>query len=176
MKRLCIVLIVLTFTCPAFGTNRDHIGWWLYYHGDYSETDGRNDPRVQEVFTVFEKVKNVADIVVSRIPRLFIIDTAAEPYAIALPDGAIIINRKTLDICYSDVDEQKAFQRLAYILGHELAHLSNNDFLHREVFRVLREFGGKTVYEEVAPLFDLSSPENAGEFKKKEFIADKIIL
>ncbi len=174
MKRVLIVLIVFIFTCPAFGGNRNRIDWWLYYYGDYSETDGKSDPRVPGAFAVFERVKQVADKVVSRIPRLFIIDTGAEPYALALPDGAIVINRKTLEICYSGVDEQEAHQRLAYILGHELAHLSNNDFLHREVFQVLREFGGQAVNDEVAPLFDLSSPEKTGEFKKKEFMADKM--
>lgn len=174
MKRLLIVLLAFILTCPAYGDNRDHIQWWLYYYGDYSALGGKNDPRVPGIFAVFERVKQVAEKEASRISRLFIIDTNAEPYALALPDGAIIINRKTLDICYLNVDEQKAHQRLAYILGHELAHLSNKDFLHREAFQALKEFGDQRDNNDMASCFDLSSLEKVREFKKKEFMADKM--
>jgi len=176
MKRVLGVLIALIITYSVFGDNRDKIKWWLYYYGDYSETVGKNDPRVQQVFDVFERVKSTADKVVSRRPRLFIINTRGEPLALALPDGAIIINPKTLDICYSGVseDEEKAKQRMAFILGHELAHLGNKDFMHREAFQALEEHGTGNSKEKIRSYFKPSKQEKTREYKKKELMADKM--
>jgi tetratricopeptide (TPR) repeat protein len=128
---------------------------------------------VQRVLAVFERVKDAADKVASRRPRLFIIKTRSEPFALALPDGAIIINPKTLDICYSGVDEETGDQRAAFILGHELAHLANNDFMHREAFLALKKHGTEGDNKDITPYFK-PSPEKAKEFKKKELMADKM--
>jgi len=49
----------------------------------------------------------------------------ADPWAIALPDGYIIIASQTLDICYKNVSKEIGDTRIAFILGHELAHLAN---------------------------------------------------
>ena len=173
MKKVLVVLIVLIITCSIFGDSRDYIKWWSYYYKDYSETDGKNDPRVQRVFAVFERVKDAADKVASRRPRLFIIKTRSEPFAMALPDGVIIINPKTLDICYTGVDEETGDQRTAFILGHELAHLANNDFMHWEAFQALKENGTKEDNKDIVPIFK-PSPEESKELKKKELMADKI--
>jgi tetratricopeptide (TPR) repeat protein len=174
MKRFLGVLIALIITYYVFGDNRDKIKWWLYYYGDYSETVGKNDPRMQRVFTVFERVKEVADKVASQRPRLFIIKTRSEPFAFALPDGSIVIHPKTLDICYTDVDKETGDQRAAFILGHELAHLSNKDFMHREAFQALEKYGNQKSDEEITPIFEISCLEKAKLFKKKELMADKM--
>ncbi|MCP5103747.1 MAG: M48 family metalloprotease, partial [bacterium] len=173
-KRVLCVLAALMVSWSLFADNRDHVWWWLHYYGDYSKTDGENDPRVPEVSAVFQRVKQVADKGASRRPRLFIINAGAEPLAQALPDGAIIINRKTLDICYSDGDGPKAHRRMAFILGHELAHLANNDFMHREAFQALKKYGSGKINDKIASYFKPSSPERAKEFKKKELMADKM--
>jgi tetratricopeptide (TPR) repeat protein len=173
MKRVLGVLITLIITCSVFADSRDYIRWWSHYYKNYPETEGKNDPRVQRVSTVFKRVKDAADKVASRRPRLFIIKTRSEPFAMALPDGVIIINPKTLDICYSGVEKETGDQRAAFILGHELAHLGNNDFMHREAFQALKEHGTKQDNLDIAPFFK-PSPEEAKELKKKELMADKM--
>jgi len=173
MQRVLSVLIALIMTCSVFGDNRNNFNWWSYNYEDYSETDGKNDPRVQRVFAVFERVKDAADKVVSRRPRLFIIKTRSELFALALADGTIIINPKTLDICYTGVEKETGDQRAAFILGHELAHLANNDFMHREAFQALKEYGTKEDNKDIVPIFK-TFPEEAKELKKKELMADKM--
>ncbi len=172
MKRFLSVLIVVLIACPLFGDNRDQIQWWLYYYGDYAAVKGKNDPRVQCVFAVFDRVKEAADKVAARLPRLYIIDTKGEPYAMALPDGSIVINPKTLDTCFSGVDETKAGQRLAFILGHELAHLANNDFLHREAFLALVKYPGPKDEGEITQIVKRPDEDKKDELKEKELIAE----
>ncbi len=172
MKRFLSVLMVLCTICPLLGDNRDQVQWWLYYYGDYAAAKGKSDPRVQRVFAVFDRVKETADKAAARLPRLYIIDTKGEPYAVALPDGSIVINPKTLDTCCTGVDETKAGQRLAFILGHELAHLANNDFLHREAFLALVKYPGPKAEGEITPIYKRPDEDKKDELKKKELTAE----
>ncbi|KPA10820.1 hypothetical protein MHK_008977 [Candidatus Magnetomorum sp. HK-1] len=50
--------------------------------------------------------------------------------ALSFPDGTVVISTGVIDLCYLDVTPKVGDGRLAFILGHELAHLSNNDFWH----------------------------------------------
>ncbi|MCK5058186.1 MAG: M48 family metalloprotease [Candidatus Aminicenantes bacterium] len=168
-----IALFILLSGFSIFGNDKNYIQWWELNHGDYLNTEGKDDFRAKWAYKVFEKVKNTADKVAHRPPRLFIINTRGEPYALALPDGGIIINPNTLNICYANVKPEKGDQRLAFILGHELAHLANDDFMHHEAFLVLQQYGIEKVDEEIAKHFKLSKPEKANEFKLKELMADK---
>jgi RNA polymerase sigma factor (sigma-70 family) len=114
-----------------------------YEKGDYEDTIGKNDPWVGWASAVFERVKATADKPGGRFPRLYIINTKGEPFALSVPDGGIIINPTTLETCYADVDRAEGDRRLAFILGHELAHLANKDFMHQEAFQALQKYGKK---------------------------------
>jgi tetratricopeptide (TPR) repeat protein len=172
MRKALIVLLTLSAFFSLSSSSKDSSPWWIYNYGDYANTEGKNDPRVQQAFAVFERLKNAADKSEDRPPRLFIINTQGEPYAQALPDGGIIINTKTLDICYTGVDKEKGNQRTAFILGHELAHLAHKDFLHMEAFLALKEHGDEKVRKDLFEYFKRSDPEKTRECKKKELLAD----
>lgn len=175
MKKALIVLLILPalYNLYANRENKDYTPWWIYHHGDYAKTARKDDPRVSWAFEVFEQVKNAADKTADRTPRLFITKTRFGPYALSLPDGGIIINPKTLDICYNGEDRKKGDSRLAFILGHELAHLGNKDFIHRQAFLTLKEYGDKKAKKELCQYFQLSDPEKTREFKKRELLADQ---
>jgi tetratricopeptide (TPR) repeat protein len=175
MKKALIILLILPAFYNLYGNrdNKDYTPWWIYNHGDYAKTAKKNDPRVTWAFEVFEQVNNAADKTADRTPRLFIIKTRLGPFALSLPDGGIIINPKTLDICYHNEDRTKGDSRLAFILGHELAHLANKDFIHRQAFLALKEYGDKKANKELSEYFQLSDPEKAREFKKRELLADQ---
>jgi tetratricopeptide (TPR) repeat protein len=143
-------------------------------HGDYAETEGKADPRVKHVFTVFQRVRDAADKTASRPPRLFIIRTRGEPYAIALPDGGIIISRQTLDTCYKGASTETGNRRMAFILGHELAHLANNDFIHSEAFQALTRHGSPTDQDEIKSIIKPTKPEQEKAAKGKELMADRM--
>lgn len=169
MKKVFIFLLILPIISSLYGLDEDedYIQEWIYNHGDYAKTNGKNDPRVKWADRVFERVKNAADKTGARLPRLFIINTRGKPYALALPDGSIVINPITLDISYGGGDRAEGDRRLAFILGHELAHLANDDFMHREAFVALKKYSKKEALQKLQE--DFKMPEN----RTKEFLADK---
>ncbi|UCH96055.1 MAG: hypothetical protein JSV88_04175 [Candidatus Aminicenantes bacterium] len=169
MKKALIFFLILTALYNLYGDREDknYIEWWIENYGDYAKTEGKNDPRVIWAFEVFEEVKNAADKIANRPPRLFIIKTRFGPYALSLPDGGIILKPETLDICYESADRAKGDQCLAFILGHELAHLANKDFIHMEASQALQEFVKEEAREKLENDFKL--PEN----RTKELLADQ---
>jgi tetratricopeptide (TPR) repeat protein len=173
MKQCLTLLLSLLLTWPLLAHNKDYSGWWIYNYGDYAQTVGKNDPRVKGAAAVFERLKDAADKAEARLPRLFVINHKKGPYALAVPDGGIIINPQTLDICYNDATKAEGDSRLAFILGHELAHLANRDFIHREAFQALQQFGEKGVRDRLIGYFELSDPEKAKIHRERELLADR---
>ncbi len=103
------------------------------YIAAYGAIAPEQDPRVATAYRVFAKVKAVADKSIRRMPKLVVIASATDAWAIALPSGHIVLSRKGLDLCFKDADQATAETRLAFILGHELAHLAHDDYWHHEV-------------------------------------------
>ncbi|MCG8316074.1 MAG: tetratricopeptide repeat protein [Pseudomonadales bacterium] len=107
--------------------------------GFYIETYGRIAPesnqRAALAHDIFARVRHVADSNQRHMANLEIVDSPADPWAISLPDGYIILSKGAIDLCF----EIPAIKEtcLAFILGHELAHIANDDFWHQEVSRFL---------------------------------------
>jgi tetratricopeptide (TPR) repeat protein len=104
-----------------------------FYIATYGAIDPSQDPRAATAFRVFDKVKAAADKSIKRMPRLVVISGATDAWAIALPSGHIVLSRKALELCFKSADPATAEARLAFILGHELAHLAHDDYWHHEV-------------------------------------------
>jgi len=96
-----------------------------YYKKEYEKLD---DVHAKKYRTIFERVRNVADESSNRIPRLILLKENVSPYVFSLSDGSIIICKKVIDLCYFQVDESLGDARMAFIIGHELAHLARDDF------------------------------------------------
>lgn len=106
----------------------------------YIETFGSSDPReapVARAEQIFDRLRQVAGRPGKYQPRLQVVDSPGDPWAIALPDGYVVLSRPVLDLVYRDATEAEGDARLAFVLGHELAHLIKNDFWHQEVFQAL---------------------------------------
>jgi tetratricopeptide (TPR) repeat protein len=170
---MTILLSLLLASVIFSQDNREYSQWWLATYGDYVLTGGQKDSRVRESFKVFERVRNTVEKGTKRTPRLFIISSGGDPFAVSLPDGGIIISKKTLDTCYSKVKPETGNRRMAFIIGHELAHLANDDFMHREVFRIIKKYGKENANEEAGRYFNLTGPEKAKESRLKEIMADR---
>jgi len=175
MKYLILFLLILAF-CSFSQTNKgsNNIGWWVYYFGDYPQTDGKTDPRAEWTKEVFERVKSVADRVDARDPQLVIIKDKRVGYALALPDGGIIINPSTLSDCYDGSGRTLGDSRMAFILGHELAHLSNRDYTQQEAFAAMESLGDKTIDKILKQELNVRGDEKSRseDSKKKEIMAD----
>jgi tetratricopeptide (TPR) repeat protein len=171
--RAVILLLLILLVGQLFGSNRDYTQWWLFEYGDYERTIGTDDYRVEWAREVFERVKNASEKNDERPPRLFFIKSGAGPYAMALPDGGIIVHPGTLDICYDGCERTEGDRRIAFILGHELAHLANKDYIHREVYLALESHGDNKVRKELLKYFEVPRSEKEKTFKTREFIADQ---
>jgi tetratricopeptide (TPR) repeat protein len=128
------VLLMLGYSAWASENPKDHIDYW---QKNYDELLPKDDPRVEKAQRIFNRVLNAAGRRPGIVPRLFIVKTDAAyiPLAFAIPDGGIIISKKVLDICYKD--PKRGDDRLAFILGHEIAHQLKDDFWHQRFFQAV---------------------------------------
>jgi tetratricopeptide (TPR) repeat protein len=171
---ILFLLAIIVAMCNLFSQKKDYTEKWSYDHDSYIEKEGKNDPRVKWAFKVFEKVKRVADKAEARIPRLEIINTRIGGiYARSLTDGGIIIDPNTLDICYRGLGREQGDSRLAFILGHELAHLANKEFIHQEAFAALQKYGNQNIKKKLARYFKLECVERSRVLRKRELLADQ---
>jgi len=108
-----------------------------YYIDKYGRAS-QDDAQVRRIYQVFEKVSLVADKRHHRVPKLLVYNNEnicqGEPLAAALPDGYIVLSKKAVEILYKDNGDTRA----AFVLGHELAHLANDDHWHMEFFNLAR--------------------------------------
>ncbi|MCP4106033.1 MAG: M48 family metalloprotease [Desulfobacteraceae bacterium] len=152
-----------------------HIEWLLGIYGELSQED---HPLVLRAGNVFERVVAVADKCASRPPKLLIIRGAGNPWTMCLEDGTVILGQKGMEICYQGVDKATGDSRLAFVLGHELAHLARDDFWQWTAFETLErlESDQKTVLELlnlIRKTEDVDDTDLAKEIRrKKELQAD----
>jgi len=90
----------------------------------YPKTD---QEMIENAYVIFERVRSVADKKANRYPELDIISQKGIR-AYAQEDGFIRITQDTIRFCYANVDKNIGNTRLAFIFGHEMAHLANDDF------------------------------------------------
>ena len=105
MNKSSVVLICLAFSTAIF-LNRDALAEEpadpLAHVGHYIETYGLVDsltPKVQRAHDIFARVRLSAESPIGLTPSLKIINSDGKPWAIALPDGYIVLSRAALKIC-----------------------------------------------------------------------------
>ncbi len=106
-----------------------------FYIDSYGQIDPKNDKQVALAHQIFARVMAVADKSTQRFPKLVVVNHQRKPWAIALPDGHIVLSKKALTTAHLNAKPEETEARLAFVLGHELAHLSHDDFWHREVLQ-----------------------------------------
>lgn len=109
-------LLAAMFMSPALGEQTIE-----FYKRLYGEAE--SSPRVERARKVFDRVQAAADRSGSRYPEFAVLRGVEEPLAKALPDGGVVVNQRALAVCYKSKDLKKGDDRLAFVLGHELAHL-----------------------------------------------------
>jgi tetratricopeptide (TPR) repeat protein len=148
----------------------------------YIERDGlanqKTDHHVANAYRIFNRLCAVADKKGRSILQLKVIEGDREPWAIALEDGYVILTRGAIATAYRGVTEQAGEARLAFLLGHELAHLAKNDFWHREVHRALEgepsAEGIRAVIESRGDLAGVSDSRRLAAIREKETQADDL--
>jgi tetratricopeptide (TPR) repeat protein len=167
---LALVLAVVALPAVPWAAERpaDHVE---FYVDSFGLADPASEPRVARAHAVFARVRAAAAVQGRRLPRLKVL-AAADPWAQALPDGYILLSRGAVAICDRDADPALGDTRLAFVLGHELAHLAKDDFWHGEVHRALAgDPQARASYELLAQTSD-ADPTRLAETRLKEAEAD----
>jgi len=144
---------------------QDRRDYAAFYVGRYGEVAAIDDPRVARAEAVFQRVLAAADKKANRFPRLVMLQSGGEPWALSLPDGSVLVTQGALRICYEGAEAGVGDARIAFVFGHELAHLAKDDFWHRPAFAAVRRHLGAD--DELGRL-----RESASDLRQKELQAD----
>jgi tetratricopeptide (TPR) repeat protein len=140
VRRGLLVLAIAAVTAAAQERPTDFGAWYLKTFGPPKAADAA---LVERAHRVFQEVASVADQRSGRTPRLQVVDKEGTVEAQALPDGTIVVNPALLRFCLAPgrLPAAKGDARLAFVLGHEMAHLAYDDSWHAEAFAAVRRFG-----------------------------------
>ena len=131
--------ILLTISSPTVAALEDPRSQKQFYVETYGLLDTEQTKYVKRVESIFERLLEVVDRAKPKNPSLKMVDTAGWPWAIALTDNTVILTKGAIDLCYENVSLQQGDARVAMLLGHELTHLSENDYWQREVYLLFKE-------------------------------------
>jgi len=182
MLMFCLVSFITMSGAMAFSGSA-YVKWLIHTFG---VLDTGEHPLVSRVRNVFEKVRTTADKRMNRLPKLLILKEAGDPWAMCWKNGAIILTQKSMEFCYQNVDKSIGDARIAFVLGHELAHLANDDFWDLEVSQAIQRFadsvqGDKSIrgdsenFQQIHAMLAIS-PDDMRARQKRELKADSYAL
>lgn len=96
--------------------------------------DADQDPQVALAHKVYKRLLNTWNNT-RMAPALYVVKSTTGAWAASLDDGSILLSRAAIEICLKD-GEASGVDRLAFVLGHELAHQAGDDLWHRRFFRL----------------------------------------
>ncbi len=158
-----LCLIIIFSSTNSFAEDRGKKEFWINKYGEIKES--AFSIRAQEVFN---GILAAADRRVGVEPVLHIIGYDGVPWAQSLADGSIILSKNGLEFCYKNQNSEEGDARLAFVIGHELAHQFNGDFWHYRFLRTAEDDkGSKQAFQDIKEL--AKKPEM---FLAKELQAD----
>ena len=142
LNRHLLVFIVLIFclsmVCSLAQANtlvppddpRQSITYWKSHTISSDE-----DKLVSQTHDIFSVLLRAWDS--SRLdPGLYVVKSAAGPWAASLADGSILLSREAIDVCMK-YGKTRGQHLLAFVLAHELAHQRADDLWHQRFFRMV---------------------------------------
>ena len=171
LKTIRILAVSIFVTHSVHAEPPDFAAWWI---SNYGVLTAKEDSRVKRAEQVFERVSNAADKKGNRLPGLIVIKASGDPYAEAIQDGTVVLTQGALNICYQAVSTEVGDARLAFVLGHELAHLAKDDFWHGVAFMNSRKYQqNRSTATSIEKLFFETTEITPETAKKKEEIKVK---
>ena len=134
-----IFVLIAVFSSASFAEK-----WHKHRDVDFfTETYGVIDAvDLANVYGIFDRLVAVSNINYRYSPELIIINDKKNPSALVLDSGHIILSIRTLELLYKDVAASVGDTRLAFVIGHELAHLAADNFWSSHSAWALYEGGG----------------------------------
>lgn len=132
---ICLVLtFIILASTNSFAEDRSKKESWINKYGEIKESV--LSTRAHEVFN---RVLAAADRRAGIEPTLYIIKYDGVPLAQSLADGSVILTGKALEFCYKNRRPDEGDSKLAFVIGHELAHQFNGDFWHYKFLSTARD-------------------------------------
>jgi len=142
--------------------------WWKNNYKKLIVTSDQNH-YVERANKIFDKILATAGYPDNKNPELIVIKRQNKPWAIALNDGAVILSEFALNLCYNEMNIESGDSRLAFVLGHEIAHIINKNFWHLAAFKTIEDSNlDIKIKETLSKIFN----EKPIERRKKEIQAD----
>lgn len=130
-KTILFVLLLLIFPGVTFANkyaekNRD------FFRKEFGAVSTESNTAAWEANELFNKLVKASSRVSGKKPELLILPKSAAPFvswAMTLPDDTVVLVENVLELCFDGemYPGERGKARLAFILGHELAHVYNND-------------------------------------------------
>jgi tetratricopeptide (TPR) repeat protein len=137
LLNLFVVIVFIAITSSnAFAEDRGKKEFWISKYGLVTESEYTD--RAHEVF---KRVLDASDRRTGIEPAIYIIDYDRTPWAQSLADGSLILSKKGVEFCYNNQNPQDGDSRMAFVIGHELAHQFNGDFWHYRFLRTTEDDG-----------------------------------
>ncbi len=131
-----VLLVVSGSVAGAEDLSKDQRQWWIDHYG---LVDAKHEPLVARAEKIFSRVAAAADKKSNWLPKMVVIGGTGDPYALTLRDGSLILTLEGLKICYANTAPEIGDSRLAFLIGHELAHLAKDDFWHSTAFASVKD-------------------------------------
>lgn len=97
-------------------------------------------PQLGRAREIFERLRET----VGTHAELLVLEVGSSPRALALPDETVILSRSGLDFSYDSVPSETGDARLAFLFGHELTHVANDDFWHASAVATVGDVDDET--------------------------------
>ncbi len=129
LTNVCLI-VFMGFSAHVNGLDRANAS---FYIDTFGRVHAEDDNRVKLAEEIFKRLKRVVGVSVIG-SKLVVIDAETKPWAIALADGNIIVSKGALDIIFSHDDIDISRSWMAFLIGHELAHLNSRDLWQQKAF------------------------------------------
>jgi len=133
-------------------SERDYADYWIsVYDGVVSKEDS---PLANTAHSIFDQVRHVADKSFNRLPQLIILKNGDGPWAMSIEDGSILISQEAIEACFNNTDEFTGMSRLAFVFGHEMGHLSADDYWHENGLKTVNLLTNSDIKNRILSLFN----------------------
>ena len=126
-KYICFIYLIFFLIPNSYCNQLTNKDFPQHYVETYDVLKAEDHPLAGRAFEIFERVKNAADKSYNAPPNIVILKRGTVPPTV-LKTGYVLISQTTLERCYQGVKKSMGDSRLAFIIGHELAHLANSDY------------------------------------------------
>lgn len=121
---ILLTCVSVMLVCP--GASAEDMGKKEYWINKYGEV--KTGRLYQRAHNIYNNILYAADRRIGVDPELHIIRNEGAPWAQSLADGSIILTNNALKFCYEGKSLENGDSRLAFVIGHEMAHQFNGDF------------------------------------------------